>query len=83
MVATQRRRAGLAGAAAAAGALLLRNPARPGTAQALPPDGPHGQLLHAADGALYLLVAGRAHPIAPAPLPDEALAARPVGPRPS
>jgi hypothetical protein len=79
MVATHRRRAGWAGAAGATGALLLGAPASPGTAQALPAEAPHGQLLQAPDGTLYLLVAGRAHPITPAPLTEEALAAAPAG----
>ena len=72
MTATHRRRAGWAGAAGAAGALLLGAPASPGTAQPPPEEPPHGQLLQAPDGTLYLLVAGRAHPITPAPLTAEA-----------
>jgi hypothetical protein len=82
MAATHRRRAGWAGAAGVAGALLLGAPASPGTAQAPPAEAPHGQLLQAPDGTLYLLVAGRAHPITPAPLTAEAhaaLAAAPPG----
>ena len=82
MAATHRRRAGWAGAAGAAGALVLGAPASPGAAQTPPAEAPHGQLLQAPDGTLYLLVAGRAHPITPAPLTaeaHEALAAAPPG----
>jgi hypothetical protein len=69
----------VAGAAAAAGVLALGASASPGAAQSPLPEPPHGQLLQAPDGTLYLLVAGRAHPITPAPLTAEALAAAPTG----
>ena len=72
MAATHRRRAGWAGAARAAGSLILGAPASPGAAQTPPAEPPHGQLLQAPDGGLYLLVAGQAHPITPAPLTAEA-----------
>ena len=72
MATTQRRRDGLA-SAAAAGMLALGGHASIGAAQTPVAEAPHGQLLQAADGTLYLLVAGRAHPITPAPLTDEAL----------
>jgi hypothetical protein len=78
MAATRRRRAGMAGAAAA-GMLVLGGPASLGAAPAPTADAPHGQLLQAADGTLYLLVGSRAHPITPASLTDEALAVVPVG----
>jgi hypothetical protein len=80
MAATQRR-ARLASAAAAAGMLVLGRSANAGagTAQPPPPAAPHGQLLQAADGTLYLLVAGQAHPITPAPLADETLTTMTAG----
>jgi hypothetical protein len=53
MVATQRRRAGPA-CAAAAGALVVGGTVSVGAGTTAP----HGQLLQAADGTLYLLVAG-------------------------
>jgi hypothetical protein len=77
-VATWRRRIGAAGAVAA-GMLVLGGTASTGAAQPPVAEPPHGQLRQAADGTLYLLVAGRAHPITPAPLTDDALAVVPPG----
>jgi hypothetical protein len=78
MVATHQRRAGLVGAAATAGALILAGSAGAdgGTGPSPTPD---GQLVQASDGTLYLLVGGQAHPITPAPLTDEALRLLPTG----
>ena len=77
MAAVQRRRMGLAaaGAAAAAGVQMLGGPMGASAETSVP----HGLLLQAPDGTLYLLVAGQAHPITPVPLPDEALTALPAG----
>lgn len=78
MATTRRRRIAAAGVAAA-GALVLAGSTSAETAPPPTPAAPHGQLLQAPDGTLYLLVAGQAHPITPAPLTDESLAAMTAG----
>jgi hypothetical protein len=65
--------------AAATGVLVLGARAGAETPHPPMPDAPHGQLLQAPDGTLYLLVAGQAHPITSAPLADEALAVLTAG----